>query len=113
MLPSRLNNKTKTEIVDTETNEVIEVDDNEQKKKDDSPKNRDSILSTFSEKKSEAPKKFQISYSIFFNNYESICILLTCTISMVTLYHYETILAVRLTQDMHLAEENLGLFFSA
>jgi uncharacterized protein YaeQ len=32
---------------------------------------------------------------------------------MITLYHYETILAVRLTVDMGLPEEELGFFFCA
>lgn len=40
-------------------------------------------------------------------------ILFVSTISMITLFHYETILAVHLTQDIGLDEEYLGLFFSS
>lgn len=58
-------------------------------------------------------KPKDISYKIFFNNYESIMILAACTICMVTLYHYETILSIRLIQEMGMSEENLGFFFCA
>lgn len=54
-----------------------------------------------------------ISYKIFFNNHESVFILAACAICMITLYHYETILAVRLTTVMGMSEDSLGFFFCA
>jgi hypothetical protein len=66
-----------------------------------------------SDEENKKKKLKEISYSIFFNNYESVFILLACTLCMITLYHYETILSVRLTTDMGLSEDKLGFFFCA
>lgn len=70
------------------------------------------------EKPSKAEKKRrrkqkQLSYKIFFKNHESIFNLSACAICMITLYHYETTLAVRLTHEMGMSEDNLGFFFCA
>jgi hypothetical protein len=50
------------------------------------------------------PNEKNLSYSIFFNNYESIFVLMACIFCMITLYHYETILSVHLTKEMGFKE---------
>ena len=57
--------------------------------------------------------KSMITYSIFFQNRESIFILLASSICMLSLYHFETILSVHLTKTMGMDEDNLGFFFCA
>lgn len=72
---------------------------------DDNPKKKDSAVQATDEEIED------LGYNIFLNNKESIFILLACTICMITLYHFETILAVRLIEGMGMSEDYLGYFF--